>query len=144
MASFIENARAVSVSNDASINPEDKAVEIEARIEMRKHEMMVFLTEKYHGKIKEAIERASKRGFREKYINFLYEDFKANCPGLGKPKDVQIMWLMEMCDPASFMVPVREAKDGEEGDDDGMIKDHFQGLEFDVWGNKNFTTRFWW
>jgi hypothetical protein len=142
MTSFIENA--IAVSDQASINSEDRASEIETRCETRKHEMMVFLTEKYHGKIKESIERTAKRGLREKYMNFLYDDFKANCHGLGRPKDVQIMWLREMCDPKSFMVPVREAKEGEEGDEDGMVKDHFEGLDFNVWGNKSFTTHFTW
>ena len=146
MASFIQNARAVSqkASSEMQVQDTDKANELETRCEARKHQMLVFLTEKYHGKVKEAIERASKRGLREKYMNFCYDDFKANCPGLGKPKDIQIMWLKEMCDPKSFMVPVREAREGEEGDDDGMIKDHFEGLEFDVWGNASFTTHFTW
>ena len=142
MTSFIQNARAVS--QEASLKKQHDSSELSERQDRRKHELMVFLTEKYHGKIKEAIERASRRGLTEKYMNFCYDDFKANCPGLGKPRDIQIMWLTEMCDPKSFMVPVREAREGEEGDDDGMIKDHFEGLKFEVWGNGSFTTHFTW
>ena len=86
-------------------------------------------------------------GKREKYMNFDYNDFKANFPGLGKPYEVCIRWLTEMTKENSVYVPYKLNLDQQIIYSDitkNPIKDHFAGLKFDVWNNKNFTVHFTW
>ena len=148
MASFIETmcAKSVAAIETGVISAREEAEAMnaafderrrafEVKRDARRHELMVTLTEKYHGTVKRGIENASRAGKREKFINFTFEDFKANCSGLGTPKDVMRMWINEMCDPESKYVPVSE---------EGGNKIHFLGLTADIWGGKTFTTRFTW
>ena len=69
-----------------------------------KDEKFKFLTEKYLNDILAGIERAAKKGYREKYMNFDREDFKANCKGLGYPNEFQRMWLDEVSKPTSSYI----------------------------------------
>ncbi len=80
---------------------------------------------------------AAQRGSKEKFMNFEKNDFKANCEGLGFPKDVQRLWLEEVIlnkDEDKFL-PVDEIT-GE--------RDHLHGINFEIWNNAKFTTRFHW
>ena len=138
--SFIEQMQALSIEKDNEIKKiaEEKEVarkekEME-RITHIKDQLMQTLTDKYHKSILTGIQNASKQGKREKYINFDREDFKANCKGLGFPKQIEIMWLEEMCNPESSYLPE---------DDDGNKK-HFKGINYNIWNNGKFTTHFTW
>jgi len=94
------------------------------------------LTDKYHKIIKNGIVSAAKKGKREKYINFDRNDFKANCPGLGYPKDMQQNWLDEVItNPSSDFLPRYYDTD---------MPEHLNGLNYEIWNNKNFTTKFTW
>ena len=42
------------------------------------------------------------------YLIFVFIDFKANFPELGKPKDVCKRWLDEMCNPESQYLPFKQ------------------------------------
>ena len=76
--------------------------------EKRETELMTFLTQKYHKSIKDALYRAALiEGLREKYMNFEYNDFKANFPELGRPKEVCERWLAEMTNPDSKYLPYK-------------------------------------
>ena len=55
----------------------------------RKDQLFRQLTYKYYDKIKVAIENASKHGRQYVYMNFDYNDFKANFNGLGTPAQFQ-------------------------------------------------------
>lgn len=147
MASFIDTMIASSVSDveSGAVSARDEAERMNALFDDRKrafeekrdarrHELMVGLTDKYHGTIKRGIEAATRAKKREKFINFEFEDFKANCSGLGTPKDVMRMWIDDMCNPESDYVPV----------DESGKKIHFSGLTADIWGGRTFTTRFTW
>ena len=130
--------------------------------DQREHELMTFLTKKYHKSIKDALYRAALiDGLREKYMNFEYEDFKANFPDLGNPKEVCERWLSEMTDPDSKYLPYKtpeyfESKyethfdslaamaDGQYSVSIPPVRDHFSGLQFDVWNNSAFTVKFTW
>lgn len=97
-------------------------------------ELYGALTAKYLVDVRNSILRAAQNGYREKYINFTREDFKANFAGLGTPAEVQRGWLIEMCNPESkFMMT----------DDDGKCLT-LQGIEASVWNNQKFTTHFKW
>ncbi len=114
----------------------------------REDEIMRFLTNKHHNYIKNVLwDAALIYGKREKYMNFDYNDFKANFPGLGKPYEVCIRWLTEMTKENSVYVPYKLNLDQQIIYSDitkNPIKDHFAGLKFDVWNNKNFTVHFTW
>lgn len=128
----------------------------------REHQLMTNLTTKYHKSIKDALYNAALiSGVREKYMNFEYEDFKANFPGLGKPKDVCKRWLEEMCNPESEYLPFKNPEyfdsiylthfDNSEYQIDYNIdnkslttRDHFSGIKFDIWNNRAFTVHFTW
>ncbi len=130
----------------------------------REHHLMTNLTSKYHKSIKDALYNSALiSGLREKYMNFEYEDFKANFPELGKPKDVCKRWLEEMCNPESQYLPLKNPEyfdsiylagvfDPYErdcfvcsiGDGSPKTRDHFSGLKFDIWNNRAFTVHFTW
>ena len=137
MASFIATMAAVAdeKSKKNAVSLEKDSVDKNHRYENKKDELMIFLTEKYHGSVKRAIHNASQKGKREKYINFCYDDFKANMNGFGNPKAVQAIWLDEMTNPLSKYLPVNE---------DTGEKEHFVGLNWNIWGNSVFTTYFTW
>ena len=132
MATFAEKIREVQVQASSKIEEKKKE-----NMEARKDELFKFLTSKYHAKIKRAIEGAAKRGLSEKFMNFEKDDFKANCEGLGFPKDVQRLWLNEVILNKSDdkYLPV---------DEDTGKPEHLDGVHFDIWNNAKFTTRFYW
>lgn len=131
MSSFVDYL--IQVSND-SLNEKNKALE---RLKLEKKEAMYKkLTDKYHPIIKNSIMSAAKQGKREKYINFDRNDFKANFPGLGYPKDIQENWLDDVItNPASDFLPRHYDTD---------MPEHLNGLIYEIWNNKNFTTKFSW
>lgn len=94
---------------------------------------MTFLTQKYLKNTRESIIRAAKKGLTEKYINFTRDDFKANFPGLGTPKEVERDWLTEMCNPESKYLK-----------DENVKRLCLDGINFDIWNNGSFTTHFTW
>ena len=73
-----------------------KKEEFEKKKSDRFAELMTALTVKYHLQIKKALWDAASNGRREKYMNFDYNDFKANFPGLGKPSGICSIWLNHM------------------------------------------------
>ena len=102
----------------------------------KKENIFKLLTEKYHSIIKNEITFAAHNGKREKYINFDKNDFKVNFPTLGYPKDIQKEWLDEVItNPASDLLPRTYDND---------MPEHFYGLNYEIWNNRNFTTRFTW
>lgn len=130
--------------------------------EKRENQLMIFLTNKYHKSIKDALYQAAFiYGLREKYMNFEYKDFKADFPLLGKPKEVCERWLGEMCNPQSKYLPYKTPEyfiseyethfqnlpalaDAQLSVSEPPTKDHFQGLQYDVWNNALFTVKFTW
>tara|TARA_A200000113_G_C8634073_1_gene280243 strand:+ start:23 stop:535 length:513 start_codon:yes stop_codon:yes gene_type:complete len=135
----------------------------------RENQLMTFLTKKYHKSIKDALYRAALiDGLREKYMNFDYNDFKANFPDLGNPKEVCQRWLGEMTNPNSKYLPYKTPEyfesqyethfdslaassnalaamaDGQYSVSEPAPRDHFSGLQFDVWNNAAFTVKFTW
>tara|TARA_B100001093_G_C25937402_1_gene639421 strand:+ start:94 stop:504 length:411 start_codon:yes stop_codon:yes gene_type:complete len=135
--SFIDEMITLSTEKKIAINnthEQSKKMFEQAR-DKRVNEIMVFLTEKYHNKVKTAIIKASTHGHREKYMNFNREDFKANFPTLGSPAIIISRWLTEMTNPESPYLPISE---------DSGCKDHFNKLQFSVWNNGAFTVHFSW
>ena len=145
--SFAEKMRATSETKKAEIESiiADKVAQRKAKMEDHaaevRDEMFTTLTAKYHDTIKRGINNAARAGRREKYINFARDDFKANCHGLGFPQHVMADWLKEMCNPESKYLPVAEEDNEWWNAGDKM---HFQGVNYDVWNNKAFTTVFKW
>ena len=138
--SFIQQMQTVAqdkkAANDALFKSEqERQVAFKKQQDQIKHERFQFLTTKYYWDLRNSIEHASKQGKREKYINFDRNDFKANFPGLGTPIEFQNAWLEELSDPDSQYILVNTLTEQ---------KDHFQGLEWDIWNNGAFTTHFTW
>lgn len=132
MATFAEQILAVQIKA-----VETSKAQLKEKTDKRKDELFKFLTNKYHAKIKRSIMSAAQRGSKEKFMNFEKDDFKANCEGLGFPKDVQRLWLKEVIlnkDENKFL-PVDEMT--------GM-REHLSGINFEIWNNAKFTTRFYW
>jgi hypothetical protein len=132
MATFAQQILAVQIKAVETSN-----TELKVKSDKRKDELFDFLTKKYHAKIKRSIMSAAQRGSKEKFMNFEKDDFKANCEGLGYPKDVQRLWLKEVIlnkDEDKYL-PVDEIT-GE--------RDHLNGINFEIWNNAKFTTRFHW
>ena len=134
----IERSRIKDIELKARIrNGLEKKKKFEEAKARRLDDMMVMLTEKYHPLMKNGMKHAAHVGLREKYMNFVRDDFKANFPTLGTPPEMARMWLYEMTTEDSKYIPF---KDGCE--DNG--RDHFKGLEFDVWNNRVFTVKLTW
>ncbi len=126
--------------------------------EKRETELMTFLTKKYHKSVKDALYKAALiDGLREKYMNFEYNDFKANFAELGRPKEVCERWLAEMTNPDSKYLPYKTPEyfethfdslaamaDGQYSVSEPPQRDHFSGLQFEVWNNSAFTVKFIW
>jgi len=138
MSNFVD--KLISISNEVNLQREklleEKVKKFNDQKAERKEELFFFLTAKYHNLIKEAITHAAKNGKREKYMNFKKDDFKADFPTLGYPREIQEAWLSEVItNPASIYLPRTV-------DDD--MPEHMYGLKYEIWNNKNFTTRFFW
>lgn len=127
----------------------------------REKELMFALTHKYHPLVKNALwNSALIAGKREKYMNFDREDFKANFPGLGTPRDVCQRWLSEMTKIDSPYLPIKPPEydwdykppfenmahlaDSQFSVSTPPPKDHFAGIKYDVWNNAKFTIHFTW
>lgn len=169
MATFIERMR--TIANDKEAVQRTYEDEYEQKKEARKDALFKSLTFRYYDEIKKAIENASKHGRQYVYMNFDRDAFKANFNGLGTPAQFQRLWLLELCNPNSKYLevpswgqsqinpsnwnqPLLEAPNWRESfqsntqrsvfDPPPVKKDCFQGLNFDVWNNTNFTTVFSW
>jgi hypothetical protein len=130
MSFAAELKQAVSDAPETRRPPTD---EERARV---RDEIMTRLTDKYLVEVRESIMRAAKKGYREKYINFNREDFKANFPGLGTPPELERDWLKEMCNPNSKYLAGDEAGD--------VRRPTLEGIDAEVWNNGKFTTKFSW
>jgi len=130
MSTFIEKIRKETKEYHLKSTIEEKLV-----FEEKKDALMVKLTLLYHDKIIRSISGAAKKGKSEKYMNFNYEDFKGNYPGLGKPSLFQDMWLQEMANPSSKYLEIN---------DDGEKLQCLEGITWNIWGNAKFTTVFQW
>ena len=136
MTTFIEKIR--EQTNASLIKKTEEAIDInikKEKLEEKKDILMVKLTLLYHEKLVSSISRAALNGYSNKYINFKYEDFKANYPGLGRPSIIQDMWLKEMSKPDSKYLKTAD------GDEDLQC---IEGIKWDIWGNQKFTTVFKW
>ena len=134
--SFASKMAELSISSDSKSKEEieAKAAKHAEHLINVKDEKFKFLTEKYLNDILAGIERAAKKGYREKYMNFDREDFKANCKGLGYPNEFQRMWLDEVSKPTSSYIFK---------DEDGVPR-CLEGIEASIWNNGSFTTVFKW
>ena len=168
--SFAEQLAEISIKRAKVIQDYQmkKFREFEKAKSERENQLMTYLTTKYHKSIKDAIYKAALvNGLREKYMNFEYKDFKANFPELGKPKDVCKRWLDEMCNPESQYLPFKQpeyfdsiyvthfdnsdyaldyltAASRANDSITSIERDHFSGLQFDIWNNAAFTVHFTW
>lgn len=94
-----------------------------------KDELYFCLTRKYYKNIVNSMLYKASFGEFILYYNFDKEDFKANYPGLGTPKQVCINWLNCLVSLDSKYL------DG----NNSLI-----GIDFEVWNNGSFTTKFSW
>jgi len=148
--SFAEELQRVSIINAKRI--QDMHLQKMKKFERKKNEredsLMRELTNKYHTSIKTALWHAAISGKREKYMNFSYQDFKANFPELGTPHEVCLRWLKHMTDPDSIYLPYKYTgkQDSETMQTNIHVeRDHFQGLEYKVLvPSRSFTVRFYW
>ena len=133
----------IETSTDRSKIVEEEQIELatekKKRFEESKSkridEILTRLTEKYHPLLKKGLNQAAHVGRREKYMNFERDDFKANFPTLGTPGNMALRWLQEMVKEDSPYLPFKEESEERE---------HFKGLEFDIWNNKAFTIHLKW
>ena len=135
--SFINSLIETSAERSKIVEEEqsEKQKRFEESKAKRVDEIMTRLTEKYHPLLKKGLNQAAHAGRREKYMNFERDDFKANFPTLGTPGEMAVRWLQEMVKEDSKYLPFREGTEDRE---------HFKGLEFDVWNNKAFTIHLKW
>jgi len=121
---------------------EDKE-NLEKKKEQIKHDKFTYLTDKYFDNIIDSIFYGSNSGFRIKHINFDKNDFKANFPGLGYPREFMRSWFDELSNPNSKYLP------------DKYINDYFQytksstkvslqGIKIHIWNNASNTVVFEW
>jgi len=134
--SFIEIVQEITKESAYNLQIErEQRIQLRNQIEFNiKDHKFKELVNKYYQKIINSILNAAKRGISKVYINFDKEDFKANFPGLGNPRQFQRLWLEELSKPDSEYIPVDEKGN----------KKSFQGISFDIWNNRCFTTVFRW
>ena len=135
--SFINSLIETSAERSKIVEEEqsEKQKRFEESKAKRLDEIMTRLTEKYHPLLKKGLNQAAYAGRREKYMNFVRDDFKANFPTLGTPGEMALRWLQEMVKEDSKYLPFREGTEDRE---------HFKGLQFDVWNNGAFTIHLKW
>lgn len=80
------------------------------------------LTTKHYGYLLNCLDRASTIGKREAFVNFPIDDFTVTITNTGNPKWVCKKWLKKLVK-----------------DDDSLT-----GIRYNVWGNDDFTTKFFW
>ena len=136
------NANLVETSTERSKVVDEERAEKQKRFleakEKRFDEMLTKLTDKYHPLLKKGLEQAARKGQREKYMNFERDDFKANFPTLGTPAEMASRWLCEVATEDSKYLPFKQ--DNENNNE----REHFKGLNFDIWNNGAFTIHFTW
>ena len=76
-------------------------------------------------------------------MNFDKNDFKANFPGLGYPKEFMRSWFDELSDPNSKYLPDIYIKDYFEYSD-SKKKISLQGIDISIWNNGSNTVVFKW
>ena len=108
-----------------------------------KHDKFIYLTDKYFDNIINSIFHKSNKGERIKYINFDKNDFKANFPGLGYPKEFMRSWFDELSDPNSKYLPDKYIKDYFKYSDSNK-KISLQGIDISIWNNSSNTVVFKW
>ena len=135
--SFAEQIRTLTLEADTtnSHNKSESREEFEARMARLRDEKYTFLTDKYFEIIMRGIKNSAKKGNRARYINFDRDDFKANCKGLGYPNQFQKTWLEELQKPDSKYLTRFNTTE---------VKISLEGITFDIWNNKAFTTVFKW
>ena len=99
------------------------------KVKNKYNNLMEFLTDKYYDQVVSYLKYNAECGKHEAYMNFTYEDFKANMPTLGKPRKIQSNWLHEMKNPTSSFLKGRRP---------------LQDISFGCWGNGSFTVLFTW
>ena len=99
------------------------------KVENRYNELMEFLTDKYYEQVVSCLKYNAGNGKHQAFMNFKYEDFKANMPTLGKPKEIQKKWIEEMKNPNSIFLKEKRP---------------LEGISYDCWGNGSFTVHFKW
>ena len=148
MSSFIATLIETSSerSNIVDQEKDEKRQRFEEAKAKRLHEMMESLTAKYHKQIKDALEKAAYSGKREKYMNFERDDFKANFPTLGTPAEMASRWFCEMINEESKYLPIKSVTSLKQGDNEleKVEREHFKGLDFDIWNNAAFTVKLTW
>ena len=115
--------------NRITIEREQKKVEFDKLVETRYNELMEFLTEKYYDEVVSCLNFNAEKGKMEAFMNFEYDDFKANMPTMGKPREIQRSWLEEMKNPNSIFLKEKRP---------------LVGIHCDCWGNGAFTVQFKW
>ena len=135
--SFADQMREIAIkAEEENVNKkEETPEEFEKRVATTRDEKYTFLTDKYFESIVRGITNSAKKGKHERYINFDRDDFKANCKGLGFPSEFQKAWLEEMQNPESIYLEKFQTEDN---------KVSLEGIEFEIWNNKAYTTVFKW
>jgi len=102
-----------------------------------KHQIFVFLTDKYFNTIVSVIKKSANYGYRKVIHKFDKNDFKANFSGLGYPNEFIKLWLDELTDYESCYLPI---------DEENQTKISLQGIEHSVihYNNHNITIKFQW
>tara|TARA_X000000368_G_scaffold107759_1_gene83711 strand:+ start:76 stop:483 length:408 start_codon:yes stop_codon:yes gene_type:complete len=134
--SFAEQMKYISITSKQQQEAKNLAYHenLKKRQEQVKDNLFNILSDKYLITIHNGIKYAAQNGKREKYINFIRDDFKANCPGLGGTVAFQALWLSEITNPNSKYLL----------EDSNGDKIHISGIKYNIWNNGSFTTVFSW
>jgi len=133
----------ISKAEEIARKEYDDQQELEKKKQKTKHDKFVYLTDKYFEIIIISIFHKSNKGERVKYMNFDKNDFKANFPGLGYPKEFMRSWFNELSDPNSKYLPDIYIKDYFEYSD-SKKKISLQGIDISIWNNGSNTVVFKW
>lgn len=124
------------LSNTAKVNSimiekekEYKQNIFDKKVENRYNELMEFLTEIYYHSVVSCLKFNAEKGKMEAFMNFNYDNFKANMPTMGKPREIQRNWIEEMKNPNSIFLKGKRP---------------LEGINYDCWGNRSFTVHFTW
>jgi len=134
--SFAEQMKHIAITSKQQQEAKNLAYHenLKKRQEQVKDNLFNILSDKYLITIHNGIKYAAQNGKREKYINFIRDDFKANCPGLGGTVAFQALWLSEITNPNSKYLL----------EDSNGDKIHISGIKYNIWNNGSFTTVFSW
>jgi len=123
-------------------NEELKKKTFQEKKEKIKHEKFVYLTDKYFSNIIGGIMHESNKGLRIKYMNFDKNEFKANFPELGFPREFMRAWFDELSKPDSIYLPNKTVKDYFGGISEKKIS--LEGIHISIWNNRANTVVFTW